>query len=36
MLLAPAVPLEGDAVGVVDVVSFVTVTLVVPEDPPLS
>jgi len=29
----PAVPLEGEAVGVVVVSSLVTVMLVVPEDP---
>jgi hypothetical protein len=35
VLVVPATPLEGEALIVVDVVSSVTVTLVVPEDAPL-
>ncbi len=36
VVLVPATPLEGEALMLVEVVSVVTVRLVVPEDPPLS
>ncbi len=36
VILVPGVPLEGEAVMLVEVVSLVMVRLVVPEDAPLS